>query len=382
MTHHSRSRIGAHRTTLHRTALHRTALGLLLVVGASASTACNGRLSLGDDGMRQISEQEVQVATQHCSDAPQPSICCRGTACFQWIDDPFRACEPGFESRAPQKCETTPEPPQPEPPPPQPPQPPPARPLPAKPHTDGFAVGDFTAEYYNGDKLVASEVVERPTVHYPWSDFHGIRSEDFRGVWKGTVTVTDPLKTIDFNAAYSWADGKLFIDEVEVPWTARTRRSLAAGPHSVRVELDNNWHTTNFNMSFTSNPTYDRASALAMIAPTLTPDTKIIEVNSYESADRYNDLIISLQGAKTPVFVVLASYDAINWTIDAQGADLRGVAYGSNAVGPTVVTSGTVPTYEITDFRYDTPNAESVTGRKADAYKYEYDPAGVTIAVP
>ena len=251
-----------------------------------------------------------------------------------------------------------------------------------KPRTQGFEVGSFTAEYYNGTQLVASEKVERPAINYPWSDFHGIRSEDFRGVWTGTIDVAQS-GLIAINADYSWADGKLFIDDVQVPFGRTHTPTLAVGSHAVRVELDNNWHTTGFNMSFTSNPSYASTDARARIAPTLTPDTKIVEVAIYESDERYNNVGVTLRGAKTPVFLILSSYASVNWVIDnPEGADLRGVAYGAYGPGPTVVVADGTPTYEVSDLRYDTAGAPAVAGRAADVRKEEYGLGTVTVTLP
>ena len=202
-------------------------------------------------------------------------------------------------------------------------------------------------------------------------------------MWTGTLNVARPNTAVDINADYGWADGKLFIDEVAVPFAPRMRQVLSAGKHSVRVELDNNWHTTDFNLSFTSNAILTKAEAKAKISSGLSADTKIVSVDSYESRDRYNTVTVKLEATKTPVFLVLASHHAISWVIDnPKNVVIKGVAYGALAPGPTVTVPAGVPTYQVQGMGYQQTYAAEITGRGVDVSQSEYSMSLVAIVVP
>ena len=258
--------------------------------------------------------------------------------------------------------------------------------LPCSPPPPGggsFEVGSFSAEYYNVSTLVASEIVARPAINYAWSDLYGIPSEDFRGVWKGTINVTQPCTIVDINADYSWADGKLLIDDIAVPFAPRMRQILAIGRHSVRVELNNHWHTTEFNLSFTANSVLTIPEAKAKLSGALSADTKIVNIDTYESGDRYNTVRVSLAATKTPVFLVLASHRAISWVIDnPEKVDIKGIAYGSVAPGPTVTVPSPIPTYQVQGIGYTQTDPVGITGRGADASKSAYSMSSAAIVVP
>src|SRR5690349_20238726 len=72
------------------------ALGLVGCLGT-------GKISIGDDAKARVDAAEITAAKSKCDEARRPSICCRETACFKWLDDPFRACEPGFQNVAEEK---------------------------------------------------------------------------------------------------------------------------------------------------------------------------------------------------------------------------------------------------------------------------------------
>ncbi|MEL7372630.1 MAG: hypothetical protein AAFN74_27135, partial [Myxococcota bacterium] len=94
-----------------------------------------------------------------------------------------------------------------------------------------FSVGDWQAEYYRDDTLVAEETVERASINYPWSDFHGIQSEQFRAKWTSIVTVFEPVR-IGLQVNISWSDASIFIDGEEV--ASYTTQDLG----TVYVDLD------------------------------------------------------------------------------------------------------------------------------------------------
>jgi hypothetical protein len=249
-------------------------------------------------------------------------------------------------------------------------------------HGEGVSLGAFQADYYNGATHVHTETVDRPTIRYPWSDLHGIPSPEFRAVWTGTIDVTQP-GAFQIDSDIGWAKARLFIDGAEVPFAERLGHVFDAGPHSVRVDYENAWHTTGFNMSFTSHPRLDAATARTRIAPSMTPETQIVHVDIYEADNRYNDVVLSLRDATRPVFLVLSSYHAVRWILDnPAGVDVRGVAYGAYEPGPTVASKTLVPAYEVKDLRYESAAVSSLTGRAADRVIKTYASAEETIDGP
>lgn len=243
-------------------------------------------------------------------------------------------------------------------------------------HGEGVSAGAFRADYFRGTTHVHTETVDRPSIRYPWSDLHGIPSPEFRAVWTGTIDVTQP-GAVQIDSDISWAKARLFIDGAEVAFADRITHVFDAGPHSVRVDYENAWHTTGFNMSFTSHGRLDAATARARIGPSMTPETQIVHVDIYEADNRYNDVVVSLRDATRPVFLVLSSYRAVRWILDnAGGVDVRGVAYGAQQPGPTVASKTAVPTYEVKDVGYESAAAAAVTGRAADRVIKTYASAG------
>ena len=97
------------------------------VLTAIAGCGATGKISLGDDAKALMKANEVTPVTTECGGATKhPNVCCRGEACYAWLDDPFRPCEFGYENvfdgskccsiDSPVKCAPVPPPPEPAPP--------------------------------------------------------------------------------------------------------------------------------------------------------------------------------------------------------------------------------------------------------------------------
>src|SRR5262245_14978745 len=67
---------------------------------ASVVVACSGAgddSTLGTSRKALMGSREIVPAHGECPCGSQhPSVCCEKDACYAWIDDPLRACEPGF----------------------------------------------------------------------------------------------------------------------------------------------------------------------------------------------------------------------------------------------------------------------------------------------
>lgn len=221
----------------------------------------------------------------------------------------------------------------------------------------GYEVGSFHAEYFNKGVYVASAEVQWPAINYIYSDFHGIKSEDFGAVWTGTIEVFEDSKAIDLNFDVSWSDVALTIDGFSVAaWSNDTktiRRTFAKGVHDIRIEYNNNWHTTGFNVSFSDNPEYNSSELAQLIGIGFPNDVKVVYLGGYESGHLHNDVVVSLAGVTGRVFLFLATYNAANWIIEnPDNVEIVGVGYNSYDPESSIVVAEGVKTYEITNLPY------------------------------
>ena len=53
------------------------------------------------------------------------------------------------------------------------------------PPSGDMSIGPFTVNYYHSDAFVGTDTVQAPDINYAWSDFLGIKSEDFSANWTG-----------------------------------------------------------------------------------------------------------------------------------------------------------------------------------------------------
>ena len=55
--------------------------------------------TVGANGGPLVAVSEASPSPSACpADLVHPPMCCQGTTCYRWIDDPFRPCEPGFSA--------------------------------------------------------------------------------------------------------------------------------------------------------------------------------------------------------------------------------------------------------------------------------------------
>src|SRR5262245_41342345 len=70
----------------------------LVLLGTVA--ACTGGLvaePAGAQGTQLVAQGSLPSATTSCSAGLiHPPVCCNGSECYRWIDDPYRPCEFGF----------------------------------------------------------------------------------------------------------------------------------------------------------------------------------------------------------------------------------------------------------------------------------------------
>lgn len=84
--------------------------------------------------------------------------------------------------------------------------------------SDEIPTNAFKAFYFGGtvpNENPKTDVVEHPSVNYAWSDFHGIRSEDFAAYWIGDF-VFEENEIRDVTVSQSWAETRVVIDGREI----------------------------------------------------------------------------------------------------------------------------------------------------------------------
>jgi len=255
-------------------------------------------------------------------------------------------------------------------------------------------VGKFTASYYDNTTLIASEEVDRPSINYNLSDFHGIDSNNFHAIWIGNIDVGSAPKLIDINFDVSWSDVTLTIDGTTVSSWSNSNKvipyTFSPGIHSIEIEYFNNWFTTGFNTSFTTNTMYTKDEAIGLVSPLIDTSTKIVYVGAYESGDLYNNTTVNLASSSNKVFLFLTSYDSLDWVINnPYGVQITGIAYSSYSTVSTVTAGSSVPTYEISGLAYGysdftAPSADIlyITGRAPDATYGEYSMTSANVAIP
>ncbi|MBU2985238.1 hypothetical protein KO528_07735 [Saccharophagus degradans] len=178
----------------------------------------------------------------------------------------------------------------------------------------------FIAKYFNGEEFIASEKVDRISIHYPWSDFHNINSRSFRAVWEGEIDGGDEGKNVTMSFYDSHASRSVYLDGKKITgWSnsnKHTSEFVEPGIHKLRLEFANGWHTTNFTASFDNYPTVEKNELKNIFKDTVDPLAKVAYIGAYESGDIYNRVTISVPKLKHPIIIFLSSNNGINWIID------------------------------------------------------------------
>lgn len=251
--------------------------------------------------------------------------------------------------------------------------------------------GKFTAYYYDNSNLIGTETVDRPSINYSYADFQGIDSNNFHAIWKGNIVAKDSPLVLDLNFEVSWSDVSLSIDGAPIAsWSNNNKiiqHTFAPGVHSIEIEYFNNWHTTNFNTSFTTNTMYTKNEAISPVSSLIDADTKIVYIGAYESGDLYNNSTVMLDDTSSKVFLFLSSYSSFNWIIEnPYNVQITGISYSSSSTISTVMADSSIPTYEIDGFAYGynnfaAPSADIlyITGRTPDYTYGEYALTSTTV---
>lgn len=224
---------------------------------------------------------------------------------------------------------------------------------PMKPASSWFAVLNpqgtiydrgFKAFYFdrtnNGSQpfIAYSESV---AVKYAWSELHQIPSEHFAGYWIGQISF-DQQTVQQISVSTSWAKARIFIDGqiVNQGEAGQFVHSFAAGTHLIEVEYINNWHTTEFKVTF------DEVSQVlpldevgSQLRQGKAGQASIYYVGLYESARQDTSVDVALPASREPIVVWLDSYEAIDWKLTGK-APVAAVVLASYKPGSRVTGAG------------------------------------------
>ena len=205
----------------------------------------------------------------------------------------------------------------------------------------------FEAIYFNsgnrGD-IVFKEQVDSIAINYAWSDFHQIPSENFEAYWVGKLDFT-VATTKQFSVSQSWAKSRIIIDGETVFDERNSSKTFThrfePGRHVIEVEYSNHWHTVEYKV--TIEDVVEKLSE-SDLAARLTAQSRgsadLYYVGLYESQSKDTSVDVTLPDTGRPAVLWLASYEAIDWNIDAlppgSTVILSSYAPGSRARGPGV----------------------------------------------
>lgn len=202
----------------------------------------------------------------------------------------------------------------------------------------------FYAYYINTNnpsQVIKKETVGDVSINYVWDKFHSIKSKDFGGYWVGRINlVKDEVKSIAINQ--SWSKTRLIVDGFIVYEGGSNQEillDLEKGSHLIEVEYINNWHTTEFSLSFMNKVEKLSLSDIkSQLAENILGEYDIYYAALYESSSK--DLSTVLNIGKTPKSVVLflSSYSPVKWHIsNPYMTNIRAIIYGSFSPGAKVV---------------------------------------------
>ncbi|CAB9521322.1 expressed unknown protein [Seminavis robusta] len=230
----------------------------------------------------------------------------------------------------------------------------------------GYDLSTFDARYYDGTTLVREESgLARPAMNYPWDDFYGITSEDFRAIWNATLVVlTDHAQFLDIEFSLSWSTVTLEINGQRQVLGQNDDSTLVefeqGRVHEIIVEYENNWHTVGFNSFFGKRQWWTLDEATTRIDDNQLIDpvtTYIVHVHYYESDDLYQEILVLIDpplllgDQYQSIFLILESYNSINWRIEnPTDFAVDAIVFGSYEPATSVEMSTTeTPVFAISD---------------------------------
>jgi len=208
-------------------------------------------------------------------------------------------------------------------------------------------MGRFAAYYLRSGEppeLIATDTVDEVSINYAWSEFHGIKSEDFEGYWVGRFRF-DEETPVYLTVDQSWSQTRVIVDRrliYEGGSDARVPFVFSPGTHTVEVEYANNWHTTGMSVNFVEAEEPLTRDELRVRLRALAPENSVVQfAGVYESGAQDNVVVLTLAPSRVPVILALNSHSAVRWVIkNPNRVDLRAIAYGTFSPGSRIQTDG------------------------------------------
>ena len=105
-------------------------------------------------------------------------------------------------------------------------------------------------------RLIAREHTGAIKIHYSWSEFKNIPSQDFAAYWAGKIQIRR-AGYYRFRMTQSWSQTRIILNHhriYEGGDDESPRVWLEPGSYTLEVEYLNNWHTTDFELALESAP--------------------------------------------------------------------------------------------------------------------------------
>ena len=206
----------------------------------------------------------------------------------------------------------------------------------------------FKAFYINTkkpDEVIASEVVEKVSVNYPYDKFHGIKSEDFGGYWVGDFTFEKETKRV-ITISQSWSKARIIIDGTVIFEDGKDDEvsfTFSKGKHRIEIEYINNWHTTDFKVSIQPKAKIYTVKELKKeLSEKTSKKSKVLYAGVYESKRKDQSITLNLAKQSHPVILFLYSANPVEWVIDnANKVKIEAIVYSASKPGAEI--KGDIP---------------------------------------
>ena len=182
----------------------------------------------------------------------------------------------------------------------------------------------FKAIYFDREvpgTVVFQENVDSIAIKYAWADFHQIDSPNFAAYWVGKLSFSAPA-TKQFSVSQSWAKSRIFVDGVVVFDASNQSETFthefSPGEHVIEVEHINNWHTVEYKV--TIEDVVDKLTESQLkdrLAASSAKPANVYYVGLYESGRKDSTVDVAVPDRSQPAVLWLASYEAIDWNVDA-----------------------------------------------------------------
>lgn len=242
----------------------------------------------------------------------------------------------------------------------------------------------FKAYYFTQDNIgkpIASEIVPRIAMNYPFNTFHNIDADKFAALWVGKITVpTDTLMDMQYDLEQAdlriRVDGKIVHERTVKDNRANPNQPnrfdlpLSKGEHQLEVEYINHWHTVGFALipqPKQLNTPDSKAEAESLVN---NPNYTLITATVNESDMRDSSLKITLPSSSKPIVLVLNSTHLVFWQIQPSNANIKAVIIQD---GKGTVQGSHAPVLRVNQLPYPRSPQQQIS------YKFnQYNPPAIT----